>query len=82
MAKTGIGKIFMHGRSQAVRLPQSFRLPGERVRLRRTETGILLEPLVTDVEAWFAELDRFTEVPFMEEGRCQPSMPPAEELFG
>jgi len=81
MPDSGIAKIFMHGRSQAVRLPFAFRLPGERVRVRRVENGILLEPMVTDIDAWFGELDRFADVPFMEEGRCQPPMPEAAELF-
>ena len=69
MSYTGIAKIFMHGHSQAVRLPLAFRLPGDRVRVRRLERGILLEPMATDVDAWFAALDRFADVPFMEEGR-------------
>lgn len=81
MSDTGIAKIFMHGRSQAVRLPLAFRLPGDRVRVRRVESGILLEPMVTDINAWFAELDRFADVPFMEEGRQQPPMPEAEDQF-
>lgn len=71
----------MHGRSQAVRLPLAFRLPGDRVRVRRVANGILLEPMATDIDAWFAELDRFVGVEFMEEGRCQPAMPPAKDLF-
>jgi hypothetical protein len=29
----------------------------------------LLEPMVTDIDAWFATLDRFADVPFMEGGR-------------
>src|SRR5581483_8537816 len=81
MADSGIAKIFMHGRSQAVRLPLAFRLPGDRVRVRRVEGGILLEPMVTDLDTWFAELDRFADVPFMEEGRQQPPMPEPEDLF-
>ncbi len=81
MADTGIAKIFKHGRSQAVRLPLAFRLPGERVRVRRVATGILLEPMVTDVNAWFEALDRFADVPFMEEGRNQPAMPEREPPF-
>lgn len=81
MSETGIAKIFKHGRSQAVRLPLAFRLPGDRVRVRRVGDGILLEPIVTDIDAWFAELDRFVEVPFMEEGRRQPPMPETEERF-
>jgi antitoxin VapB len=82
MGESGIAKVFRHGRSQAVRLPLAFRLPGDRVRVRRVEGGILLEPIVTDVDAWFGELDRFADVPFMEDGRRQPPMPASEDLFG
>jgi antitoxin VapB len=82
MSHTGIAKIFMHGRSQAVRLPLAFRLPGDRVRVRRVDRGILLEPMAKDIEAWFAELDRFADVPLMDDGRRQPPMPAAEDLFG
>lgn len=81
MADTAIAKLFMHGRSQAVRLPKEFRLPGDRVRVRHMGNGILLEPIASDVDAWFAELDRFADVPFFEEGRNQPPMPDPEDLF-
>ena len=81
MSRAGTARIFMHGRSQAVRLPQAFRLPGSRVRVRWVKSGVLLEPIVTDVDAWFGEMDRFSEVPFMEDGRKQPSMPREEDLF-
>jgi antitoxin VapB len=81
MATTGIARIFMHGRSQAVRLPRAFRLPGDRVRVRRVGNSIVLEPLVTDLDSWFAELDRFADVPFMEGGRLQPPMPSPEDLL-
>jgi len=56
-------------------------LPGDRVRVRRVESGILLEPMVTDIDAWFAELDKFAGVPFMEDGRRQPRMPEAEDIL-
>jgi antitoxin VapB len=81
MSDSAVAKIFRHGRSQAVRLPKAFRLPGDRVRVRRVASGILLEPLAADLEAWFAELDRFAEVPFMEDGRRQPPVPEEHELF-
>jgi len=81
LADIGVARIFMHGRSQAVRLPLAFRLPGDRVRVRRVEGGILLEPMVTDIDAWFAAMDRFADVPFMEEGRQQPPMSAPEDLF-
>jgi antitoxin VapB len=43
--------------------------------------GVLLEPIATDREAWFAELDRFADVPLLEEGRDQPPTPVGEEFF-
>ena len=75
MGESDIARIFKHGRSQIVRLPPAFRLPGDQVRVRRVEGGILLEPIVTDLDAWFRELDRFADIPFMEEGRRQPPTP-------
>jgi antitoxin VapB len=47
MGDIGIARIFKHGRSQAVRLPLAFRLPGDRAHVRRVKQGILLEPIVT-----------------------------------
>ena len=58
VAKSKIAKLFRNGRSQAVRLPKEFRFEGDSVRVRRVKDGVLLEPLVTDVGKWFAELDR------------------------
>ena len=81
MSQTGIAKLFKHGRSQAVRLPLAFRLPGDRVRVRRVAEGVLLEPIVDNVDAWFSELDRFSDVPFMEEGRQEPPLPEPKNLF-
>jgi antitoxin VapB len=81
MSETGVAKLFKHGRSQAVRLPLAFRLPGDRVRVRRVASGILLEPIITDTDAWFTALDRFADIPFMEDGRRQPAMPEPTESF-
>lgn len=78
MSGSGVAKLFMHGRSQAVRLPKEFRLPGKEVRVRRLGQGVILEPMEFDVTAWWAELERFKRVPFMEEGREQPPMPENE----
>ncbi|MFO1046441.1 MAG: type II toxin-antitoxin system VapB family antitoxin [Geminicoccaceae bacterium] len=71
-------KLFMNGRSQAVRLPREFRFPGERVRVRRVASGVLLEPVVDDIAGWFAAMDRFGDEPFMAEGREQPRTPERE----
>lgn len=82
MADTAIARLFMHGRSQAVRLPKEFRLPGDRVRVRHVGSGVLLEPIASDVDAWFAELDRYAEVPLFEDGRKQPITPTGGNIFG
>lgn len=80
MAKTGIAKLFRNGRSQAVRLPQEFRFEGDRVRIRRIDQGVLLESLIPDAAAWFDELDRFSQEPFMVKRRNQP-VTPRREVF-
>jgi len=80
MAGSGIAKIFKHGRSQAVRLPAKFRLPGKEVRVKRVGNSIVLEPIQINIKALFAKLDKYRDVPFMEEGREQPPMPPDDDL--
>lgn len=60
-------KVFMHGRSQAVRLPKEFRFQGREVRVSRDGDKVILEPLEPapfDVAAWRARLDRYRNVPF------------------
>jgi antitoxin VapB len=76
-------KLFKHGRSQAVRLPKEFRLPGKEVRVSRVGNGVLIEPIESDMEAWYAKLDalRAKVGEFMPEGRQQPPMPPPEDIF-
>ncbi len=81
MAETGVAKIFAHGRSQAVRLPKEFRLPGSEVTVRRFGRGILLEPTGFDVDAWFAEMDRLGGDKFLTGWeRDQPPMPPIRTI--
>ena len=73
-----IAKLFRNGRSQAVRLPREFRFEGDRVRVRRAGRGVLVEPMFTDPDEWFAEIDRLGDAPFMAEGRRQPRTPKRE----
>ena len=73
-------KIFQNGRSQAVRLPLEFRLPGTEVRVSRHGRGVLLEPIISTVDDWFAALDRFSDEPFMAGGRNQPPAPRRKAL--
>jgi antitoxin VapB len=85
MTETAIAKLFKHGRSQAVRLPKAFRLPGQMVRVRRMGHGVLLEPMerdAKDIAAIFAEIDRLGGGEFLPEGRPeQPPMPPQRAEF-
>jgi len=83
MSEPKTAKIFKHGRSQAVRLPKEFRMPGTEVRVRRVGRGVLLEPVDVpfNVKAWFDKLDEYLDEPFMREGRQQPPMPPPRKIF-
>ena len=80
---TATAKIFMTGRSQAVRLPKAFRLPGNEVKVSREGNKIVLEPLeaAVDVEAWHAKLMELGGGDFLPEGRPeQPPMPDGSEI--
>jgi antitoxin VapB len=60
MNKITTAKLFMHGRSQAVRLPKEFRMEGKEVEVTRNGDSITLSPVKprkTDWEAVFAEID-------------------------
>jgi antitoxin VapB len=48
-------KVFWAGRSQAVRLPKSFRFDGEEVRIRRRGAAVILEPIPANW-LWLDEL--------------------------
>ena len=78
---TATAKLFKHGRSQAVRLPKEFRLPGEEVRVTRVGERVILEPLpLSDLMPW-ALIDDIGDRPFMPEGREQPEAPPDRAVF-
>jgi antitoxin VapB len=64
-----------------VRLPKAYRMPGSQVRITKVGRKVVLEPMEFDVEAWRAELDRYKQIPFMEEGREQPPMPEDDFSF-
>jgi len=79
MAERATAKLFRNGRSQAVRLPQAFRFRGDKVRIRRSGTGVLLEPYF-DLKSWFSELDKFRGEDIMPGGRRQP-VTPSRDVF-
>lgn len=75
-------KLFQHGRSQAVRLPKEFRLPGTEVRVSKVGDKVILEPLEAppfDVAAWRKRLDDLGAVEFLPEGLPEDAALAADE---
>lgn len=72
-------KLFMSGRSQAVRLPKEFRFKGKEVRIRRVGPVVLLESMKMSTKEWFAALDQFPH-DFMVDGRNQPAPQERDEI--
>ena len=62
-----VAKIFANGRSQAVRLPREYRLPGEEVFINRIGDMILLLPKDKAKEYYWAGLSGLGDL--MAEGR-------------
>ncbi|SDR56691.1 antitoxin VapB [Rhizobiales bacterium GAS191] len=78
-AKNSTAKLFMHGRSQAVRLPKEFRFEGTEVRVTRVGNKVILEPMEKppfDLTAFWAKLDAMGAKDFFPDG--PPDDPPAE----
>jgi antitoxin VapB len=77
-------KLFMHGRSQAVRLPKEYRFEGTEVRVSKIGDKVILEPIKKppfDVKAWRAELDAMGAADFLPEGLPDdPPLQPDDEI--
>ena len=55
-------KLFRNGRSQAVRLPKEYALPGEEVYVKKLEGIVVLIPKTTDPWQSFANsLEKFSD---------------------
>ncbi len=64
-------KLFVNGRSQAVRLPKAFRFEGKEVYIKRVAEGVLLIPKDRSLwDIWKQNLMKYDE-PFMTD-RNQP----------
>jgi len=61
-------KIFENGRSQAVRLPMKFRLPGNEVFIQKLGDAVILTPKEKAWQTFLNGLHAFSE-DFMENGR-------------
>jgi antitoxin VapB len=51
-------KLFMHGGSQAVRLPKEFRFDGKEVTIRKEGDRVILEPAQRDTKKLWEDIDR------------------------
>ena len=72
-------KLFRHGRSQAVCLPEEFRFEGTEVRVSKVGDKVILEPLdkpPIDLEKFWAELDALGARDYLPDGI--PDEPPAK----
>ena len=72
-------KLFQNGNSQAVRLPRTFRFPGNEVKIYKNGNQVILEPLETTWDLLFESLNEFPD-DFLEDGRHQPPLQ-ARESF-
>jgi antitoxin VapB len=68
-------KLFMHGGSQAVRLPKEFRFDGQEVMIRKEGDTVILTPVERDWTAFWAKIDRLRG----DEQLRLPDDPPAED---
>jgi antitoxin VapB len=75
-------KVFMTGRSQAVRLPKEYRVSGDSVYVKRVGNTILLVPKTGDRWAGlFAALDEFPRDFTLERDQFQQPRAGLESLF-
>jgi antitoxin VapB len=75
-------KVFMTGRSQAVRLPKEYRVTGDTVYVKRLGNTIVLIPKTGDRwEGLFAALDEFPRDFTLERQQDQPRRAGLDDLF-
>ena len=73
-------KLFMNGRSQAVRLPKEYRFEGSQVFVKKVGDLVVLIPYHAPWQSLLESLEMFSQ-DFME-SRNQPELQEREELFG
>ncbi|MFC1582197.1 antitoxin [Planctomycetota bacterium] len=72
-------KLFINGRSQAVRLPKQCRFKGKDVYVKKVDGIVMLIPKEGSWDSFAASLDKFSD-DFFEEGREQDKPELREEL--
>lgn len=71
--KMQTAKVFINGRSQAVRLPKEFQFSGNDVLIQKVGDAVLLIPNNKVWNTFLQGLNGFTD-DFMKEGRQQPKV--------
>ena len=72
-------KVFMTGRSQAVRLPKEFRFKCDEVRIRKEGDAVILEPLSGDW-SWLDAIKRPADADFLKAAAERPDEQSRPEL--
>ena len=81
MSEPAVAKVFMTGRSQAVRLPKEYRFEGTEVRIHRVGAGVFIMPVCKNAVELFAALDAITGGKFDVEPPPDAPLEP-EDIFG
>jgi len=68
-----VAKLFLNGRSQAVRLPKEFRMPGKVVNISRDGNKVILEPIEDSWDQWFNTIQS-APADLISEDREQPEI--------
>jgi len=72
-------RLFLNGRSQAVRLPKEYQFNGENVYIQRVGDAVILCPVDKQWEVFMHGLNNFSN-DFMSEGRLQDMDQNREEI--
>jgi len=72
-------RLFLNGRSQAVRLPKEYQFSGENVYIQRVGDAVILFPVDKEWDVFKHGLNNFSD-DFMSEGRLQDIDQNREEI--
>jgi antitoxin VapB len=72
-------RLFLNGRSQAVRLPKEYQFNGENVYIKKIGEAVLLVPVDKEWKVFMRGLNNFSD-DFMSEGRFQGTDQKREEI--
>jgi antitoxin VapB len=78
---TQVAKVFLNGRSQAIRIPKEFRVESDEVYIEKVGDTLVITPKKENHWDSFSEaLEKVDTSDFMKE-RTEPPMDQREELF-